>query len=218
MVTIERLIVSLVGFALHLLYTRFAWAYDLVAALVSRGRWWDWVLSAVDYLPGPMVLETGPGTGHLQRALSKRGLRSVALEPSWQMILRFNRVKDSIELVNGYAQFIPFKSATFNQVVATFPTNYIIDPRSLAEIHRILAPGGLLVIIPVAWITGPTPLDRFLAAIFRVTRQSVPDTTQLEHHFTAPLQAAGFNPEVIRRQLPGSLVLIILARRNDYSS
>ncbi len=44
-------------------YREFAWTYDLVAAIVSRGHWRHWIVAAVPWLQGDAVLELGSGTG-----------------------------------------------------------------------------------------------------------------------------------------------------------
>jgi ubiquinone/menaquinone biosynthesis C-methylase UbiE len=209
----ERLIARSLRLFLNLLYHQFAWAYNWVAAVVSRGRWEDWVLTALPYLEGPLILETGPGTGYLQQALSRRGLSSVALEPSAQMLKRLRHLGQlELALCNGYAQTMPFASAAFQQAVATFPTEYISDIRTLSEFRRVLQPGGLLVVLPVAWITGPSVVDRLAAGLFRVTRQAPPDTSRLEQQLAAPLRSAGFQVSIVRQPLHDSLVLVMLAR------
>ena len=38
------------SFAYELLYHPLAWSYDWVAALVSAGKWRDWVLTSLPYL------------------------------------------------------------------------------------------------------------------------------------------------------------------------
>jgi len=57
-------------------------------------------------------------------------------------------------------------------VAATFPSEYIFEPQTLAEIRRVLRPGGKLVIIPSAWITGQGWLEQLAAELFRVTGQA----------------------------------------------
>ena len=42
---------------------------------------------------------------------------------------------------------LPFADASFDNVVSTFPTEYIADPRALAEIARVLRPGGRLIVV-----------------------------------------------------------------------
>jgi ubiquinone/menaquinone biosynthesis C-methylase UbiE len=203
----------------QLLYHQFAWTYDGVAAIVSLGRWQDWVVSVLPYLPGPRVLEIGFGPGHLQAAMAAKGLSPFGLDESWQMAsLSINRLVGlgfSPLLVNGYAQFMPFPSAAFNQIVATFPSEYIYSDRTIAELYRLLAPGGSLVLLPVAWIRGPKLPDRLAAALFRVTGQA-PDYDELISHqleLSRPFERAGFAVHTEMLSLASSQVMLLLATK-----
>jgi ubiquinone/menaquinone biosynthesis C-methylase UbiE len=134
------------------LYHGLAWAYDLVAWLVSVGAWTDWIESAVQFVEGTSVLELGPGTGRLQLALFRSGLSPYGLDESRQMlrqaIRRILHAGKTPALARGLAQFLPFGAGSFDTVVCTFPTDYILDPRTLSSVWRALRPGGLLVVIP----------------------------------------------------------------------
>jgi ubiquinone/menaquinone biosynthesis C-methylase UbiE len=199
----------------RLLYHRMAWTYDLVAWGVSVGLWREWVGTVVEFLDGPRVLELGHGPGHLQRELLHRGaFRSVGLDRSRQMgemaIRRLRRQRLQPALVNGEAQSLPFKDASFDQVVATFPSEYIADPRTLAEVRRVLADQGSLVILPVAYITGKRVRDRAAAFLFRITGQAPPLDEQGLKSFAA---LAGFEVRVERKVLPTSKVLVVVAKK-----
>src|SRR5512135_8808 len=85
-----RLLPTLLSTFFHLLYHQLAWCYDLVAAMVSLGRWQMWVECALPYLEG-RVLEIGPGPGHLQDAMHKRGWLAFGVEESWQMCRQVGR-------------------------------------------------------------------------------------------------------------------------------
>jgi ubiquinone/menaquinone biosynthesis C-methylase UbiE len=192
-----------------LLYHEFAWTYDWVAAAVSMGKWQDWVLAALPYLPGPRVLELGHGPGHLQVALHKRGVSPIGLDESRHMGRQaYRRIVRGgfIPLcVNGYAQFMPFQSHSIHQVVATFPSEYLTDPQTLAEVSRILIPGGELVVIPLAWITGRRPHERLAAWLFRFTNQA----PEWDDRFLEPFHRAGFISRLERLSIKSSTVLVI---------
>ena len=47
----------------YLLYQPMAWSYDFVAAVVSLGRWHEWVMTVLPYLPVGKVC----GFSHLQQ-------------------------------------------------------------------------------------------------------------------------------------------------------
>jgi ubiquinone/menaquinone biosynthesis C-methylase UbiE len=156
--------------------TPFAWTYDFVASLVSTGKWKDWVLVASSYVGSFPVLEIGHGPGHLQIDLTKTGERVYGLDASWQMSRqahqRLVHAGLPARLVNGKSQDLPFSEGTFASVVATFPTEYIMDPNTLKEIRRIMKPGGELIVVPLAWITGNSLSERWAAWLFQLTNQS----------------------------------------------
>jgi SAM-dependent methyltransferase len=115
-------------------------------------------------------------------------------------------------LVNGYAQFLPFPSCSFDQIISTFPSDFLWQPETLAEAWRVLVPGGELIILPVAWITGRRPAERLAAWLFRLTGQS-PPSPDLETALTEPLSRAGFQVRSKLTRLNSSLGLLIFARK-----
>lgn len=213
-----RIYSAFLRFFFTLLYHQLAWTYDWVAAIVSLGMWNKWILAVLPYLGGPMILELGHGPGHLQSALLKQGKRVFGLDASLQMGRKAVRVMGSEGLVsgvvNGYAQFIPFSNACLNQVVATFPSEYIFDLRTFYEVHRILLPGGTFIILPLAWITGRRFHERAAAWLFRFTGQ-VPTnySTSWEDRVLEPIRQAGFIPRVEWLELNTSTLLIIHAQK-----
>ena len=140
-----------VALAFQQLYTRFAWAYDGVAWAVSRGRWQAWGRAAIPRLIGRRVLEIGCGPGHLLAAMAAAGYHVSAVEFSRQMVRQAQRRlrRHGIEagLVRGYAQALPWPSDVFDNVVMTFPAGFVLDPRTVGEIWRVLRPGGRLIIV-----------------------------------------------------------------------
>ena len=210
-----KLVSSFLKIFFLLLYHQFAWTYDWVAAFVSLGRWNDWIMTTLPYLTGPNILEIGHGPGHLQIALQRKGFfRVVGIDASsWMGRLassRLIRCGYSIMCINGYAQFLPFPNAVFNQVVATFPTEYIVDPNTLSEIYRLLVPGGTLIVLPVAWITGKHWLEHFAAWLFQITGQA----PEWNDHFIDPFKNAGFQVKITMHNVRSSTVLIIQAERS----
>ncbi len=202
----------------QLLYNQFAWTYDLVAWLVSIGKWQTWVKTSLPYLKGPFILELGHGPGHLQAAVQAQGLdglRVIGLDASIYMgrLAARNLRKRGLlpRLVNGKGQQLPFASGIFQQVVATFPTEYIIAPETLSEIYRVLATGGTFVVIPGAWITGKQGLDRAAAWLFQVTGQA----PQWDERYLQPLIKVGFQTQTQFVELASSLVLVVLASKPD---
>jgi len=186
----------------HLLYHPLAWTYDLVSWTVSLGRWKDWVESVVPYIEGTYVLELGHGPGHLQRILRSFDLFAVGLDESRQMgvLAKRNLIQSGYtqaNLIRGLGQHLPFSSETFDTLIATFPTEYIFEERTLLEMRRILKNGGRFVVLPVAWVTGSGILDRFAAWLFRVTGQAPSDLNQEAiYRLVEPFEKVGFQSQI----------------------
>ena len=159
-------------------YREFAWTYDTVAGAVSGGRWGAWGRATLPYLHG-RVLELGCGTGNLQRALAtQRELWSVGLDASPQMLVVTRRKLavsgQSENLTRAVAQALPFSVASFDSVVATFPTEYIIDMATLAELRRVLRPGGRVVVALAAAFSSDGLYQRLIDLLYRATLQRSP--------------------------------------------
>ena len=147
------------------LYHQFAFAYDWVAAIVSLGMWDNWILAILPYLKDQNILELGHGTGKLLLQLQRRDVYSVGIDESKQMGKLAKSQLDkrgySAMVMTAEAQYLPIRSLWFGQVVATFPSNYIVDPKTLMEVERVLKPDGELIILPYAWITGRSWIKRW---------------------------------------------------------
>jgi ubiquinone/menaquinone biosynthesis C-methylase UbiE len=205
----------LLRFFFHHFYHSLAWTYDGVAAAVSLGRWYDWVECILPDVQGPSVLELGHGTGHLQRALIAAGFHPVGLDESRQMgRLAARRLATGKQLVRGLAQALPFPGGAFDTLLATFPTDYILQPATTSEIQRVLTPGGRAVIAPAAWIAGRGLPDRLAAWLFRVTGQAPSSPIDaVRERFAEPFQRAGFDVSTEVRRAASGTVLVVIARR-----
>ncbi len=211
----------------YLLYNPFAWTYDFVAAFVSVGKWKDWVLSIQAYLPGPIILELGYGPGHLQRALLENHAKQpLAYSPASQIMgldasaqmsrqarRRLGKLQLPYKLVQARSQAIPFPAGFFDQVTATFPSEYIYHPDTIQEIARVLKPTGSAVIMPQAQITGRKGLKRLAAWLFRVTGQAFEVDKIWRRMIQQPFLQAGFHTKIEEIILPGSKIQVIIARK-----
>lgn len=217
----NRLLGLFLRWFFYLLYNPLAWTYDFVAAAVSWGQWQKWVRSVLPYLTGNCILELGHGPGHLIVALQKPTERQVVgLDLSRSMGLqarrRLKRLSIPARLVRGKAQQLPFTDCAFDQVVSTFPSEYAFHPQTLLEIYRVLAPGGSLVILPVAWIRPGSRVERWLAWLFRVTHQSPPrDEDQWQSQRLGLLTEAGFTVRTTIVDLKASEVFLVFATKYE---
>ncbi len=204
----------------HHLYHDLAGGYDVMAGVLSLGHWRDWIMAVLPFVGEGSVLELAFGTGMLQAALSAEHRPLVAgLDQSPQMA-RLARKRLVVtggtapHLARACAQNLPYTSGAFDTAVATFPSAFIVDPATLGEVHRVLRPGGRLVILPVAWLTGKGPMDRAAAWLFAATGQSPAHAADdAARHFTVPLESAGFSTAFWHVELSRSAVLVIVGTR-----
>ena len=194
----------------HLLYHSFAFAYDLVAATVSFGKWNDWVREILPFITGTRILELGHGPGHLQRILFDLNLDPVAMDESAQMgILAKRRLGNRHKLARGLAQQLPFENNSFDCVVSTFPTEYIFHAQTLSEIRRCLSDGGRLIVLPVAW-----PKSGFLKWLYQVTGESPMDGQESYRlKIQTPFTNAGFDTEVKIVEVQSGILIIVIANK-----
>ena len=126
---------------------------DIVAQRAS-------VLSMLALKPGEHVLDLGVGPGFLAAEVATRvgpGGRVCGVDVSDVMLaIAADRVAGpdaaTLELVRGSAEDIPYDGGSFDVVVTTQVLEYVPDiPRALAEIHRVLKPGGRVLILDTDW-------------------------------------------------------------------
>ena len=208
------------SFFFHHFYHSFAWTYDFVAAVVSIGRWNDWVQTIVPYIQGATILEIGHGPGNLQHLLRNRDISVIGLDESIQMIhLAKKRLKKAgyktINLTRGLAQMLPFPDAKFDSVISTFPSEYVMDPRTLSGIYRVLREDGCFIVMPAAWIVGKKILDKAAAWLFRITGETPTEFIGVASaRFVPPLEKAGFQVVARQVEIRSSNVLILIASKN----
>ncbi|HEY7002909.1 MAG TPA: class I SAM-dependent methyltransferase [Gaiellaceae bacterium] len=185
------------------------WLYDIASRRAEKGELGRRRHELVSVLEGD-VLEIGAGTG-LNLPHYEKASRVVAVEPDPSMARRLhNRVAEAsvpVEVVSGSAESLPFPDGSFDTVVVTFVLCSVPDPAAaLAELRRVLAPGGRLVLLEhvrgegriADWQDRVTPLHRRFLGNCHLNRET-----------KTAVEAAGFDATDVRpTRIPGSHALV----------
>jgi ubiquinone/menaquinone biosynthesis C-methylase UbiE len=217
------ILTALLQFAFYLLYHPLAFAYDLVAWIVSAGEWADWRRCVIPYVLPGRVLEIAHGTGTLSLELAWRGfaVTAVDLSPAMGRIARgkIRRSKNNAPgtrpvhcpvLARADVQRLPFQAGVFNSATATFPADFLFQTATFREVHRALVPDGRLIIIPTAY---PEWFAKQM-----LPEDAKPSSDGLWRKLLDQMEECGFRArvEIVRR--PRSRVVLILAEKESTKS
>ncbi len=107
--------------------------------------------------PGAAVLDLAAGTGKLTRLLVPTGADVVAVEPVAAMRHVLGETcGDGVEILDGTAEAIPLGDGTMNAVTVAQAFHWFRPAEALAEVARVLRPGGALVLV---WNTRDRSFD-----------------------------------------------------------
>lgn len=162
---------------------------------------------------GTSVCDLAAGTGKFTAGLVHMGAAVVAVEPVSAMRARLAEAMPEVELLDGTAEAIPLGDATVEVVTIAQAFHWFEPHGALAEIHRVLRPGGGLALVwnvrdeSVDWVHAFTDLivdgagGRPYAPYHRSDGDAAAMDERLsvvtEHGFS-PLQHATFdNPQLV---------------------
>jgi SAM-dependent methyltransferase len=134
----------------------------------------------------------GAGTGKLARLLLPSGARVVAVEPVAEM----RALILDVEAVDGTAEELPFDDGAADVVTVAQAFHWFDHERALPELHRVLRPGGPLVLV---WNMRDLdePVQRGVEDLLAPLRGETP--LQQTGHWREPLERSPlFGPGEIR--------------------
>ncbi len=139
------------------IFARIARRYDVLNRVLSFGREQAWRRSGARYLPEGRVLDLGAGTGAAMPIFGVR--RVVAIDPVTEMLER-NPAKARAVAVG---ENLPFADGVFDGVFSAYVfRNLSSIDETVAEVARVLRPGGALVVVGLG-----RPRRSALAAVHR---------------------------------------------------
>jgi len=148
-----------------------------------------WLVFSMMRTKSGKALDLGCGTGNYTLELLKRGFDVVGLDASDGM-LEVARSK-GLNCIKGDAYALPFQDRSFDLVLSVTMFEFIHEPeRVLREIHRVLTPGGEVIIGTMngrsAWFVFKRLKSLFVETAYRYARFYTPK--ELEEL----LEGAGF--------------------------
>jgi len=144
-------------------FERVADRYDLMNDLMSFGLhrlWKAFTVSLARIHPGERVLDVASGSGDLARAMAARGAEVCMSDINGPMLARGrDRMADAGRLaaaVRCDAERLPFRAGSFDCVTVGFGLrNMTHKDAALAEMHRVLRPGGRLLVLEFSQVWKP---------------------------------------------------------------
>jgi SAM-dependent methyltransferase len=104
-----------------------------------------WLADRLGLRPGRTVVDLAAGTGKLTRPLAATGADVIAVEPVAEMRARIGPA--ATRALEGTAEAIPLPDASADAVTVAQAFHWFDGPAALAEIHRVLRPGGGLAVV-----------------------------------------------------------------------
>ena len=107
----------------------------------------DWLLAPTDTWVARDVLDLGAGTGKLTTRLVERGLKVVAVDPIAEMLEMLRTALPDTPALLGSAEQIPLPDNAVDAVLVAQAWHWFDQERAVAEIARVLRPGGRLGVL-----------------------------------------------------------------------
>lgn len=127
--------------------------YQSAADKYQRGRpdyavqTLDWLLEDLAIAPQSTVVDLGAGTGKFTKRLCELSDQVIAVEPVNAMRETLAKNLPQVRALRGTATSIPLENDSVDVLVCAQSFHWFASDESVAEIHRVLKPGGLFGLI-----------------------------------------------------------------------
>lgn len=154
--------------------------YQRAAGVYERSRP-SYPLAALaalaDALPleaGRTVVDLGAGTGKFTRLLALTGAEVLAVEPVKEMRERLAELLPQVAVTAGTAETTGLPGGCADAVVAAQSWHWFQERQALAEVERLLRPGGALALVWNTYDTSVPWVRDFQDIYFRLAPKNLP--------------------------------------------
>ncbi len=197
-------------------YDRIARFYNLTFKLNGYGRSLDQYFEnhPLPVSRGARILDAGCGTGLLTLALLRAvrfpvsitalDLSSTSIDAARKSVYFSPGRKRDVTFTQGNLLSLPFSDGSFDLIVTSGALEYVPLADGLAELARVIAPGGHLLHFPIH----PSVAGRLLEILFRFkshppreVKRNTEEHFRIVHHYRfPPPQAIGWSKTAILAQ------------------
>lgn len=129
----------------------------------------DMLIDAAKITSGARAIELGCGPGHICKQMADAGAKVTGVDISPEMVALARRTYADIEFLQGSADELSLDGDTFDVALINFSIHHFARPSmAIAEVRRVLKPGGRLV------FAGPIEQGGFGAFIAGLTAHPRP--------------------------------------------
>ena len=151
------------------MFDRIARVYDLMNSVMTVGMHHRWRRRAADLAavgPGKRALDVATGTGDLAVELRSRGAEVVGMDFSERMLELAREKAPDVRFEQGNALELAYADGEFDAATVGFGARNFSDlRRGLAEMARVVRPGGRVVVLEITTPERP-PLSWFFRLWF----------------------------------------------------
>jgi SAM-dependent methyltransferase len=157
------------------------------------------------FRPGQRVLDVACGSGFGMAMLADAQLRPIGVDYDLATLAQVHQAQPCASLLHADAARLPLRTASLDHVVSFETIEHVPDARGLvAEIRRVLKPGGTLVLSTPNRSFGPA--ERHTANPFHVREFTADELCALLRVFFPDVRLYGQRPSPAYRYVPFLMV------------